>query len=203
MEMNKQELSEEEYLAAYDASRYPKPAVTVDVLLIAKDKILLIKRGNHPQKNRWALPGGFINLDEELLSAAQRELAEETGAKTEMLELIGVYGAVGRDPRDRIISVAYGAVLPQEQACRGADDAAESQWFTYKLSQTTQGVNLELKQGEVQLKCCCTLARLPVSGGLQVKEILTSDLAFDHGQIIIDGLLRLGKGDELLCAETI
>ena len=201
--MNKQELSEEEFLAAYDSSRYPKPSVTVDVLLLAGNKILLIKRGNHPQKNRWALPGGFINMDEDLLSAAKRELMEETGVEAEQLELIGVYGAVDRDPRDRIISVAFGIILPKEVASQANDDAAESKWFTYKLSLTEKGAMLQLQHGEISLKSHCTLTKMPVSSHLQVKELLDSELAFDHGQIIADGLLRFGKGDEVLCAETI
>ena len=201
--MNKIEQTEEEFLASYDASRYPKPSVTVDVLIIAENKILLVKRGNHPYKNHWALPGGFINMDEDLPQAASRELAEETGIKIDTLELIGVYGDVGRDPRDRIIGVAFGIVLPQEVESCAADDAKDSQWFTYKLTGTEQKAVLELRHEEICLKSSLTLAKTPVNGRWKVKELLESQLAFDHGKIIADGLLSFGKGDELVCAETI
>ena len=100
-------LSEEEFLANYDASRYPKPSVTVDTVIFrendGKKQVLLIKRGNHPYRGSWALPGGFLNMEEELAAAAAREVREETALAITALEEIGVYGAVGRDKRDRVL----------------------------------------------------------------------------------------------------
>ena len=123
-------LSEEEFLANYDASRYPKPSVTVDTVIFrendGKKQVLLIKRGNHPYRGSWALPGGFLNMEEELAAAAAREVREETALAITALEEIGVYGAVGRDKRDRVLTVAYVAVVGNEMSAQAGDDAARS-----------------------------------------------------------------------------
>ena len=113
---------------------YPHPAVTVDACLftILDDqlKILLIKRGLEPFKGDWALPGGFIQMDENLDEAVQRELKEETGATGFNFEQLGTFGQVDRDPRERVISVAYFALAPAEHVVLKADtDAAEAAWF--------------------------------------------------------------------------
>lgn len=113
---------------------YPRPAVTVDALIFKKEglepRILLIKRGNEPFKDKWAIPGGFIDLDEELMDAASRELEEETGLKGITLHEFGVYGAVNRDPRHRTISIAFAGLLEDHSMnAVGGDDASEAQWF--------------------------------------------------------------------------
>jgi 8-oxo-dGTP diphosphatase len=113
---------------------YPRPAVTVDALIFKKGarvpRVLLIKRGNEPFKNMWAIPGGFIDLDEELVDAAKRELEEETGIKDTALHEFGVYGAVNRDPRHRTISIAFAGILDDDSVnAVAADDAAEADWF--------------------------------------------------------------------------
>ncbi|HBG67463.1 MAG TPA: NUDIX hydrolase, partial [Kandleria vitulina] len=97
-------MSEEEYLANYDDSRYPKPSVTADIVILAGNEILLIKRGNHPFMGKWATPGGFANKNEELVMTAKRELEEETGITGVSLSLVGVYSKPGRDPRGWVIS---------------------------------------------------------------------------------------------------
>lgn len=113
---------------------YPRPAVTVDALIFQigghLPRILLIRRGNEPFKGKWAIPGGFIDLDEELIDAAKRELQEETGIKGIALHEFGVYGAVNRDPRHRTISIAYaGLMKDSSMEAIAADDAAEARWF--------------------------------------------------------------------------
>ncbi len=112
---------------------YPRPMVTVDVLVVAPGpegiEILLIRRGNDPFKGAWALPGGFLDLDEELEEAARRELREETGLSVSTLREIGVFGAIGRDPRGRTITAAYLAFLDERPAPRAGDDAVEAAWF--------------------------------------------------------------------------
>jgi 8-oxo-dGTP diphosphatase len=92
-------------------------------------KVLLIRRGNEPYKDCWAFPGGFLNMDETLEECARRELKEETGltATGEMVELKS-FSTVDRDPRGRTITVAYLIEMPLTEA-KGADDAAEAQWF--------------------------------------------------------------------------
>jgi 8-oxo-dGTP diphosphatase len=116
---------------------YPRPMVTVDTIIFKHNikKILLIKRKNPPYQNRWALPGGFINMDEELKTAAMRELEEETGItiRAENLIQLGAYGKPGRDPRGRTISVVFIGNIDNEtnadQRPKGGDDAALAQFF--------------------------------------------------------------------------
>src|SRR3954447_13631069 len=89
---------------------YPRPSVTVDVVLAtreSKPRVLLIRRKKDLFAGRWALPGGFIEMDETLDESARRELKEETGVEAGRLDVLGVYGDPGRDPRGRTISVAY------------------------------------------------------------------------------------------------
>jgi len=114
--------------------RYPRPMVTVDVVVFrsagGKRKVLLIKRGKAPFKGKWALPGGFIRMDEPLEVSALRELKEETGIVPRKLEQLACFGDPGRDPRGRVITIAYTASVPSKAAAaKGMDDAAEARWF--------------------------------------------------------------------------
>lgn len=111
---------------------YPRPAVTADCVVIAKEnepKVLLIKRGNEPFKDCWAFPGGFMNMDETTEQCAVRELEEETGLKVTEIKQIGAYSKVDRDPRGRTVTVAYLVVIDKAEAVKGGDDAAKAQWF--------------------------------------------------------------------------
>ncbi len=112
---------------------YPRPAVTVDLVIftIAEDelKVLLIKRGGEPFRGKWALPGGFVGIDESLETAAARELQEEAGVTNIYLEQLYTFGEPERDPRGRVISVAYFALIDAErQRIVAASDAVEAQW---------------------------------------------------------------------------
>lgn len=114
--------------------KYPRPAVTADVLVLAGEakehlKILLIKRRYPPFQDNWALPGGFIDMDEDIEVTAARELDEETGLSKVSLKQIGAFGKVGRDPRHRTITVAYLACLSDEAVVKGGDDASDAAWF--------------------------------------------------------------------------
>jgi 8-oxo-dGTP diphosphatase len=108
-------------------------AITVDAVIIAdinnQLKVLLIKRKNEPFKELWALPGGFLEEDEELEAGAKRELKEETGLEVSSMEQIKTFGTLGRDPRGRTLSIAFLARIREEQEVNGADDAAEAKWF--------------------------------------------------------------------------
>lgn len=113
---------------------YPRPAVTVDAAVFRiynnEPQILLIKRANAPFQGMWAIPGGFIEMDETLDKAAKRELEEETGLKDISLKQYGVYGEPNRDPRHRTISIAFAGILPDNKiTAKAADDAAEFHWF--------------------------------------------------------------------------
>ena len=125
-------------LAGYDPSAFERPSVTVDVVAFTprgdKLHVLLVRRGVAPFVGRWALPGGFVRMDEDLDAAAHRELQEETGAdlSPSYLEQLYTFGAPGRDPRTRVITVAYYALLPggdTEPAPRAGTDAAEADWI--------------------------------------------------------------------------
>ncbi len=113
---------------------WPRPMVTVDTAVFTfsgdRTKVLLINRGNEPFKGKWALPGGFIDMDEELEDAVVRELAEETGLKGVRLEQMRTFGTVGRDPRGRMITIVFMGIATEEQTkIKAGDDAAEAQWF--------------------------------------------------------------------------
>jgi len=148
----------------YNPSDYPPVAVTVDIVLltILEDALaaLMIRRGGEPFKGGLALPGGFIKPDEDLDAAAARELEEETGAKDVHLEQLGSYGTPDRDPRMRVVSVAYLALTPNPPQVVAGSDAASAEWVPVATFLD---------------------ASLPDEPGL---------LAFDHQQILRDGVER-------------
>ncbi len=114
--------------------QYPRAALTVDCVVFGFDegelKVLLIERGLEPFKGRWALPGGFVRVDETLDDAARRELQEEAGLSNVFLEQLYTFGTVDRDPRERVISVAYYALVKlSEHEAKAASDAASARWF--------------------------------------------------------------------------
>lgn len=113
---------------------YPRAALTVDCVVFGYDegelKVLLIERGLEPFKGRWALPGGFVRVAETLEEAARRELEEEAGLKNVFLEQLYSFGTVDRDPRERVVSVAYYALVKlSEHEAKAATDAANASWF--------------------------------------------------------------------------
>lgn len=134
----------EAFLAEYDETRYRRPSATVDMAVFVPSgrdlRVLLIKRRNHPYIGRWALPGGFVEMDEELEQAAARELQEETGVVGAALRQFGTFGGVGRDPRTRVISTGFFALVPEEElAFAAGDDAADAALFSIeKLVRTAR-----------------------------------------------------------------
>lgn len=163
--------SEDHFLASYDPSLYPHIGVTADVILFARVSgdlhVLLIERGQHPYKGRWALPGGFVELDEDLEEAARRELAEETGVLVRQgtLHQLGAYGRPGRDPRMRIVTIAFTSLVENLPPVSGGSDAARARFWPVS--------ELDLGSGEA-----------------------TGDapaLAFDHNVIISDALEHISK----------
>ena len=114
---------------------YPHPAVTTDIVIFTlRDKqlkVLLIMRGGDPYQGKWALPGGFVRLEEDLETGARRELAEETGISGVYLEQLYTFGAVDRDPRERVITIAYYALIPSDKIqLQAATDAEAVGWFS-------------------------------------------------------------------------
>ena len=115
--------------------QYPRPALTVDCAIFCKTNqmyhVLLIERANPPFKGEWAFPGGFVDMDEDLETAAYRELKEETGFEGIKLEQYRTYGTVNRDPRGRTVSVVYTGIIERNElpVVKGDDDAAQAQWI--------------------------------------------------------------------------
>jgi 8-oxo-dGTP diphosphatase len=115
--------------------KYPRPALTVDCVVFGLDrqhtlKVMLIQRNLPPFQGNWALPGGFVRMDESLEAAALRELCEETGIEQLFLEQLYTFGAVDRDPRERVVTVAYYALINlEEHAVKAASDASDAAWF--------------------------------------------------------------------------
>lgn len=133
----KKEKSSEHDSSEYDISNFDRPSVTVDIIIFTvRDedlKILLVKRNIPPFQNSWALPGGFVHIDEALEDAAKRELVEETGVRDVYLEQLYTFGDPKRDPRTRVITVAYFALINSEKVrLTAATDVSDAQWFSVK-----------------------------------------------------------------------
>lgn len=116
------------------AYKYPHPAVTTDCVVFGYDgvrlNVLLVERGNDPFKGCWAFPGGFLEIDEDAPEGAMRELKEETGIEISHLEQLGAFTAPGRDPRERVISIAFFSLVRiDETAAVAGDDAASVRWW--------------------------------------------------------------------------
>lgn len=115
--------------------KHPHPAVTTDCVIFGFDgtdlKVLLIERGIEPYKGKWAFPGGFLNMEETGDEGAKRELMEETGLTGAFMEQFHTFSEPKRDPRERVITIAYYALV-RIQEVKGGDDAARAQWFSLK-----------------------------------------------------------------------
>lgn len=143
--VNAQGLTEKEFLDQYDDSAFRHPSNTVDMVLMTVSegqlKLLLIRRGNHPWIGQWALPGGFVDFDEDLDDAVLRELKEETAIDEEFyFTQLYTFGSADRDPRTRVISTMYLALTDESniRKSKAGDDAAETGWFTVKRTVTSQ-----------------------------------------------------------------
>jgi ADP-ribose pyrophosphatase YjhB (NUDIX family) len=215
------EQTEEEFLKTYDASKYPRPSVTVDMVIFTvmnrvqpnyrklpekELKVLLIKRGGHPFKDCWALPGGFVQPTEGIDVAAGRELLEEAGVANVYMEQLYTWGEPERDPRTRVISCSYMALIDASKiTLQAGDDAVDAQWFTVKkiLKRDKQTLT---KTGSVRKqKFVLSLVSDNISLETQLEKTITTNkirtedeqiivpgqLAFDHARMISYALDRL------------
>jgi ADP-ribose pyrophosphatase YjhB (NUDIX family) len=188
---------EAKYLQSFDPSRYQNPGVAADTALFAADgdalKILLIRRGGFPYRGCWALPGGFVELGEDIRVSAQRELKEETGLSGVYTEQAFVWGAPDRDPRQRVITVSYIGLAPfgRLNAIAG-DDASQAEWFAvedYREKEEGGAVTASyaLRGGET----LTPVVSYP-SGRLQeIVRVESGGLAFDHAESIAFSLNTL------------
>lgn len=113
--------------------KYPRASLTVDAVVFRKIEtdyqVLLIQRGNEPFKGKWALPGGFMDMDETLEEAVERELVEETNLSGIELKQLRAFSSLDRDPRGRTVSVVFWGMLTDQQKPTAGDDASKTQWF--------------------------------------------------------------------------
>jgi len=127
--MGSNEIEKEEKRYCY---KYPHPSVTTDCVIFGFDgarlHVLLVQRGIEPYKGRWAMPGGFLRMDESAETGALRELQEETGMRGAYIKQFHTFSAPGRDPRERVITIAFYALVRMQEV-KGGDDAADARWF--------------------------------------------------------------------------
>jgi len=151
---NRQGLTEVEFLEKYDPSMFERPSVTVDMLIFTVVdeeeenyrklpekalKLLMVKRGDHPFMGQWALPGGFVSMQESIEDAALRELKTETNVDNVYMEQLYTWGDVGRDPRTRVISCSYMALADSTKLnIVAGDDADDAKWFNIRYNITQE-----------------------------------------------------------------
>lgn len=216
-------MTEKEFLQNYDMSKYEKPSVAVDMAIFTvkdfqqenyrklpqkKLNILMIKRGNHPFKDMWALAGGFVMKGESTEQSAKRELFEETGVENIYLEQLYTFSDNNRDPRGWIMSCSYMALVnAQKLNAHAGDDAKEVMWFNVDYDLTSQNemvsngvktvekyytLTLQSDDGKIILKSeLCNKLHISISGSWCECVELSSDLAFDHAKIISYAIERL------------
>lgn len=194
-------LTEQEFLSQYNPGDYERPSVTVDMMVLRMKEdfkclqILLILRKDHPCIGCWALPGGFVGIDESAYTAACRELKEETGLTDVYLEQVYTMSQPDRDPRMRVIDIAYAALLPYEmdQKAVAGDDAEDAMWFDIvfndeMLCLVNEEKHISIKYG--------LIPQVFKNGRISVRNFVPQpvsdeELAFDHAEIVLEGLMRL------------
>lgn len=203
--MNKEYKSEEEFLKDYDSSSFEKLSMTSDILVFSvsdgyqenyrklKEKhfsVLLVKRNDYPFKDMWCLPGGFIRMDETTEEAARRVLASETNLHNIYLEQLYTFDDVKRDPRMRIVSTSYMALVDKNQLKDKL--ASNAAWFNISIEEDDKEAKIVLENGTEEIKF--TIRK-------ELKELTTdrykfhikenTKLAFDHPIVILSGIYRL------------
>lgn len=227
---------EKEYLEQYDITKFDRPSIAADMAVFTvmgnqedrdkenyrklpekKLKILLIKRGSHPYMNQWALPGGFCRKGEEVLDTARRELFEETQVEDAYLNLAGVFGQEGRDPRGWIISHTFLALFDGAKcSLRAGSDAWDARWFDVELNrewvEEEQSETAAWRNTVYRLQLTNSDETEPVSLHAVVREEMSlhqfqvktvykveeeQGFAFDHAKIITFALLYLRRQAEM------
>ncbi len=189
--INNELQSEQFFLENYNPSDFEHPSVTVDILVFTvtdgKLCVLLLKRREHPFKGKWAIPGGFIGMDESADDAAIRRIREEAGVENAHLEQLYTFSAVNRDPRTRVISIAFLAAVPfQKLHFHAGIDAEEASIFAINGIQGERA-SVNPERAMFPDDCLWTLT------GLNGELVPASELAFDH-DIIIQTAVRRMRG---------
>ena len=213
-EKNEKGQTLEEFLKEYDPYQYKNPCATTDMVLFSYAgekpdtdalKVLLVCRKNHPSIGYWALPGGFVELYENLEDTARRELEEETGVKGLPVEQFACYGDYQRDPRARVITTAYFSLVNEKEVrVKAGDDAADAAWFTVKLKKgeskdiTTDAAvirredfSLELENEDRGLKIMAVICKEERQGLVRERKYKVKEggmVAVDHAAILTQAL---------------
>lgn len=213
-EKNEKGQTLEEFLKEYDPYQYKNPCATTDMVVFSYAgekpdmdalKVLLVCRKNHPSIGYWALPGGFVELYENLEDTVRRELEEETGVKGLPVEQFACYGDYQRDPRARVITTAYFSLVNEKEVrVKAGDDAADAAWFTVKLKKgeskdiTTDAAvirredfSLELENEDRGLKIRAVICKEERQGLVRERKYKVKEggmVAVDHAAILTQAL---------------
>ncbi len=216
---NEDGLTLEEFLEAYNPNEYENPCSTTDILVVKYNsllsqvreglEVLMIQRRNHPSIGFWALPGGFAEVGEDLIDGAKRELREETGLTDIPIEQVYTWGETWRDPRTRIITTQYIAVVDETVSkVEAGDDAADAIWLKAcirplgtkevlenGIKKNKERYELILTNEEREIELRAIVERTEKIGHLLREEnyqvLISEGIAFDHGRFILKGLLYL------------
>jgi ADP-ribose pyrophosphatase YjhB (NUDIX family) len=183
-------LTEKEFLSKYDASKYEHPSVTVDIILLKDNRVMLIKRGGHPCIGKLAFPGGFVEMNEDVYTAAKRELYEETKLEVKSLRQLRVASTPNRDPRTRIITVPFLADVEDAEAFCAGDDAMAAKWYNYSYKKLEMGgttlfeINIATENGRETFKVSKNFDKSGLSADPIYKSIGINPLAGDHAELM-------------------
>ena len=198
--------SEEEFLKDYDSSKFEKLSMTADILIVSvsneeadnyrktdkkKMSILLVKRDNYPFKDKWCLPGGFIDINEDLDEAPKRILKNETNVDNIYLEQLYTFGSVKRDPRMRVVSTSYIALIDKNRLTNNLSSNAS--WFDITFYEDKNNiVDIVLDNGTTTISFKIEkILREQTTDRYSFKIIKNDNLAFDHPLVILSGIERL------------
>lgn len=197
--------TEEEFLKAYDPNAFEKLSVTSDILIFSVSNkvqenyrklstkhfsVLLVKRNDYPFKNKWCLPGGFMDMKETSLEAAKRILKRETNLENIYLEQLYTFDDVKRDPRMRIMSVSYMALIDQNRLLNKLSE--EASWFDMTILEDDKEIQITFDNGKENFNIVVgkTLREL-TTDRYEFHTIKNEHLAFDHSLVIVSGIERL------------
>ena len=215
---------EKAFCEAYDITKYPQPSIATDIVALTLREmptenyrnpteihasLLLIRRGGHPFRGSWALPGGFLQSTESVEECARRELEEETGLRARALLPVGVYSAPGRDPRGWIVSSAFLLAVPKNaNSLRAGDDAKDARWCDFSFSLQGERAILRVATGDGPIEEHLDVQRTPygeIAFRVAADTLADRDgawnrkehLAFDHAAIVANALHRLRTEETL------
>ena len=203
--MKKEYKTEKEFLKDYDPNEFDRLSLTTDVLIFSvsdyksnnyrklsekKFSVLLVKRDNYPFKDMWCLPGGFVGIDEDLEDAPKRILYDEANIRNIYLEQLYTYGGVNRDPRMRVISTSYMALIDKNKLSESITKNAS--WFDILVLEDNKHINITLDNGikTIKFKIKKTLKE-HTTDRYKFEIVENKDLAFDHALVITSGIERL------------